>query len=154
MPDRFEREIKETARKIISNLALTKIDIRNHKKRARDRGIESKKRVEELLGEARAKREIVDFLPTLSLVGANGYRDGRRPHPDFWIVLIKGSKRIIASLKVKSSQRGADEYWEKTKRKGLGGNFMETQILIAGPRISNRQLKRDWQKILRHFRES
>jgi hypothetical protein len=143
----LESEIEQLAREILRNLSSFRIDLFDK----RERGRYSKERVEKLLQKSKDRGEIVDFLP------ASRYRRRRRiVISDFLISLVKGNKRILIGLKVKSSQVGADRYRQRQRRmkKIVGRDFIEVPVLVAGPQKSDQQLERDWRKILIHFRKS
>jgi hypothetical protein len=139
--DKFGEEIRKMAREMVEKL----IQIRFYKREGineQDRG-----RVKRILEEAEKKKEIVEFL---SLEKNKLYRD-------FVVIMIKGGKYVFFNLKIKSSEIEAREYrkkQEELKMEFIRHPFIESVTLVVNPQKSDKELEKDWQKILKQLKES
>ena len=138
--DSFEEEIRKTAREIVGK--LTQIDL------YRGKGIDKKdkKRVEEILKKSEKEKEIVSFLPL----------ERHMLYGDFVIVIIKETKHLFFSLRIKNSEMAVEKHKKRQKelKVKFNGRFIESKVMMVNHWKSDEELMKDWQEILRQFRES
>ena len=138
--DSFEEEIRKTAREIVGK--LTQIDLYGEK------GIDEKdkERVEEILKKSEKEKEIVNFLSL----------EKHKLYGDFVIIIMKKTKRLFFSLRIKNSEMAVERH--KTRQKELmlkfNGRFIESKVMMVNYWKSDEELMKDWQEILRQFKES
>ncbi len=139
--DKFGEEIRKTAREMVEKL----IQIRFYKREGINE--QDRERVKRILEEAEEKKEIVEFL---SLEKNKLYRD-------FVVIMIKKERYIFFNLKIKSLEIEAQEdrkKQEELKIKFIRHPFIESFTLVVNPQRSDKELERDWQKILKQLKES
>lgn len=138
--DIFEEEIRKTAREIVEK--LTQVDL------YRAKGIDEKdkKRVEEILKRSEKEKEIVRFLSL----------EEHKLYGDFVIIIIKETKRLFFSLRIKNSEMAVERHKKRQKELMLkfNGRFIESKVMMVNYWKSDEELMKDWQEILKYFKES
>jgi len=136
----FEEEIRKTAREIVEK--LTQIDL------YRTKGIdkEDKERVEEILKKSEKEKEIISFLSL----------EGHKLYGDFVIIMIKETKRLFFSLRIKNSEMAVERHKKRQKelKVKFNGRFIESKVMMVNCWKSDEELMKDWQEILRQFQVS
>lgn len=136
----FEKEIRKTAREIVGK--LSQVDLYGEKRIDE----KDKERVEEILKKSEKEKEIVKFLSL----------EEHKLYGDFVVIIIKETKRLFFSLRIKNSEMAVERHKKRQKELMLkfNGRFIESKVMMVNYWKSDEELMKDWQEILKYFKES